>query len=57
MKIVLGSARDGTGLALQAFLACGQHALGQIDHAYKVGDMTNLMGNVSQVIDDCFGDG
>ena len=24
---------------------------------YKVGDMTNLMGNVSQVIDDCFGDG
>ena len=24
---------------------------------YKVGDMTSLMGNVSQVIDDCFGDG
>ena len=24
---------------------------------YKLGDMTNLMGNVSHVIDDCFGDG
>ncbi|MEZ7644550.1 hypothetical protein QM920_09230 [Streptococcus mitis] len=23
---------------------------------YKLGDMTNLMGNVSHVIDDCFGD-
>ena len=22
---------------------------------YKLGDMTNLMGNVSHVIDDCFG--